>query len=284
MKKIGKGKVREIYQIDDQQLFIVVTDRISAYDFIMPTTIPDKGVLLNKLSVFWSGFLKDVIADHVVTANFEAFPAVCKKEEFRGRSLVVKKLKMLPVECIVRGYITGSGWAEYQKKGEICGLKIPAGMKESEQFSKPLFTPTTKAELGDHDENISFEEACGLVGNDMAEKLRETSIAVYQKCADYARARGIIIADTKFEFGLDERGELVLADEVLTPDSSRFWPVDQYKIGRGQESFDKQYLRNWLSDHGYRDRAPEHLPQDVVERTRAKYIEAYEKLTGERFE
>ncbi len=280
MKKISKGKVRDIYEVDDNSLMIVVSDRISALDFIMPNDIPDKGKILNGISAFWFDYVKDVIPNHVISTNFEEFPEEFRKPEFEGRSMWVKKLKMLPVECIVRGYITGSGWADYKKTGTVCGLPLPEGLKESQKLPEPIFTPSTKAEYGDHDENISFERCCEILGKELAEKVKNATIDVYKKCADYALEKGLIIADTKFEFGLDENGELVLADEVLTPDSSRFWALDKYEVGRGQDSFDKQYLRNWLYENGYSDHAPEELPEIVQTTTRNKYLEAYELITG----
>lgn len=280
MKKISKGKVRDIYEVDDNSLMIVVSDRISALDFIMPNDIPDKGKILNGISAFWFDYVKDVIPNHVISTNFEEFPEEFRKPEFEGRSMWVKKLKMLPVECIVRGYITGSGWADYKKTGTVCGLPLPEGLQESQKLPEPIFTPSTKAEYGDHDENISFERCCEILGNELAEKVKNATIDVYKKCADYALEKGLIIADTKFEFGLDENGELVLADEVLTPDSSRFWALDKYEVGRGQDSFDKQYLRNWLYENGYSDHAPEELPEIVQTTTRNKYLEAYELITG----
>ncbi len=283
MKKISSGKVREIYEVDDDKLMMVVSDRISAFDFIMPNPILDKGKILNKLSEFWFDFVSDIIPNHIITTKFDEFPEEFKKEEFRDRSMLVKKLKMLPVECIVRGYITGSGWAEYQKSGTVCNIKLPEGLKECQKLAEPIFTPSTKAELGDHDENISFEKCTEILGKDLAEKVKKATIDIYKKCADYALTKGIIIADTKFEFGLDENGNLVLGDEVLTPDSSRFWPADDYEIGRGQKSFDKQYLRDWLSNNGYRNNPPESLPEDVLTTTRNKYIEAYERITGNKF-
>ena len=280
MKKISKGKVRDIYEVDDKSLMIVVSDRISALDFIMPNDIPDKGKILNGISAFWFDYVKDVIPNHIISTNFEEFPEEFRKPEFEGRSMWVKKLKMLPVECIVRGYITGSGWKDYQKTGTVCGLPLPEGLQESQKLPEPIFTPSTKAEYGDHNENISFERCCEILGDELAEKVKNATIAVYKKCADYALEKGLIIADTKFEFGLDENGELVLGDEVLTPDSSRFWALDKYEVGRGQDSFDKQYLRNWLYDNGYSDHAPEQLPEIVQTTTRNKYLEAYELITG----
>ena len=283
MKKISSGKVREIYEVDDDKLMMVVSDRISAFDFIMPNPVLDKGKILNKLSEFWFNFVSDIIPNHIITTNYEKFPAEFRKEEFKDRSMLVKKLKMLPVECIVRGYITGSGWAEYQKTGTVCNIKLPEGLQECQKLDEPIFTPSTKAELGNHDENISFERCKEILGNELAEKVKNATINIYKKCADYALSKGIIIADTKFEFGLDENGNLVLGDEVLTPDSSRFWPLDDYEVGRGQKSFDKQYLRDWLSNNGYRNNPPAELPKDVLETTRNKYIEAYEKITGKKF-
>ena len=282
MKKISSGKVREIYEVDGHSLLIVVSDRISAFDFIMPAEVPDKGILLNKLSEFWFDYVSDIVPNHIITTDYTKYPGEFRKEEYKGRSMLVKKLKMLPVECIVRGYITGSGWADYQKTGTVCGIPLPKGIRESEKLETPLFTPSTKAELGEHDENISFGKTTQLLGAELAEKVRDKTISIYTKCADYALTKGIILADTKFEFGLDENGELVLADEVLTPDSSRFWDLEKYEVGRGQESFDKQYLRDWLQANGYRDHAPEKLPQEVVDNTRSKYFEAYERLTGKK--
>ncbi len=283
MKKISNGKVRDIYAVDNDKLLLVVSDRISAFDNVMNEPIPDKGVILNKISEFWFDYVSDIVPNHIISTDINEYPEDCKKDEFKGRSMLVKKLKMLPVECIVRGYITGSGWADYQRTGEICGIKIPEGMKESEKFETPLFTPSTKAELGDHDENISFEKTVELLGLELAEKVKEKTIEVYKKCADYALTKGLILADTKFEFGIDENGELVIADEVLTPDSSRFWSLEDYEVGRGQHSFDKQYLRDWLKANGYVDKAPEVLPQEVIDTTKAKYIEAFEKITGKKF-
>lgn len=280
MEKHSSGKVREIYEVSADRLMIVVSDRISAYDVMMPDLIPNKGRVLNQLSAFWFDLTEDVVKNHMITTASKEFPADFQGEAYEGRSMLVKKLKMLPVECIVRGYITGSGWADYQKTGQICGIDLPAGLVESQKLEEPLFTPSTKAQLGDHDENISFEKTCSLLGQEMAEKVREATLAVYTKCADYALKRGIILADTKFEFGLDENGALVLADEVLTPDSSRFWAADRYQPGQGQESFDKQYLRDWLCDNGYRGQAPAHLPAEVIAMTEEKYLEAFQKITG----
>ena len=282
MKKISSGKVREIYEVDDDKLMMVVSDRISAFDVILPTPVPDKGKVLNRISTFWFDYVKDVIPNHIITTKFEEFPEEFQKEEFRDRSMLVRKLKMLPIECIVRGYITGSGWKSYLETGSVCGIKLPSGLKESEKLPEPIFTPTTKADVG-HDQNIDFDGVCELLGRNLAEKVRNKTIEIYQKCSEYAKTKGIIIADTKFEFGLDENGDLVLADEVLTPDSSRFWPASDYEIGRSQKSFDKQYMRDWLKKNNWDAENPTPIPEDVIQTTRAKYIEAYERLTGNKF-
>ena len=282
MKKISSGKVREIYEVDENSLMMVVSDRISAFDVILPSMVEDKGKILNKISEFWFDFVKDIIPNHIISTKLEEFPEEFKTEDFKDRSMHVKKLKMVPVECVVRGYITGSGWKSYQENGTVCGIKLPEGLKESEKLPEPIFTPTTKAAEG-HDMPISFEETCELIGKDLAEKVKEKTIAIYKKCADYAKSKGIIIADTKFEFGLDENGSLILADEVLTPDSSRFWPEDDYEIGRTQKSFDKQYLRDWLKANNWAAENPTPIPEEVIETTRSKYIQAYEKLTGKKF-
>ena len=282
MKKISSGKVREIYEVDNDSLMLVVSDRISAFDVILPNPVPDKGKVLNKISEFWFDYLKDFVKNHVITTNINEFPEEFKGTEFEGRSMLVKKLNMLPIECIVRGYITGSGWKSYKENGTVCGIKLPEGLQESQKLSTPVFTPSTKAAEG-HDENISFEETCKLIGEELATKVRDTAIKIYSKCAEYAATKGIIIADTKFEFGLDENGDLVLADEVLTPDSSRFWPADDYEVGKGQKSFDKQYMRDWLKENKWDAENPTPIPEDVINTTRAKYIEAYERLTGKKF-
>lgn len=284
MKKISSGKVRDIYEVDEQSLMLVVSDRISAFDNIMPQEVPEKGILLNQISAFWFDYVSDIVPNHMLSSKLSDFPKEFQTEEFRGRSMWVKKLKMLPVECIVRGYISGSGWKDYTKNGEICGIKIPEGMKESEKFPEALFTPSTKADLGDHDVSITFEQTKELLGTDLAEKVKAKTIAIYNKCADYALTKGIILADTKFEFGIDENGELIIADEILTPDSSRFWSLDKYEVGKGQESFDKQYLRDWLYANGYVDKAPESLPQGVIDMTKAKYLECYEKIADKKLE
>jgi phosphoribosylaminoimidazole-succinocarboxamide synthase len=272
---LATGKVREIYDLGDT-LLIVASDRISTYDVIHPTAIPDKGIVLTGLSSFW--FLKtgDVIPNHVISVT-DGVP-----EEARGRGMVVRKLEMLPVECVVRGYLSGSGWKEYQQRGSVCGVELPVGLRESDQLPEPIFTPTTKANVG-HDEAVDFDGAVGLVGDRaLTERARDVSIAVYERAAEHARDRGIILADTKFELGLDSDGELTLGDEVCTPDSSRFWPADQYQPGHGQPSFDKQFVRDWASSTGW-DRTPPApaIPDEVVGKTRAKYVEAYELIAGE---
>lgn len=283
MKKISSGKVREIYEVDDDKLLLVASDRISAFDYILPAMVPNKGKVLNQLSAFWFDFVKDIVPNHVISVDIKDFPEEFQTPEFEGRSMLVKKLKILPVEFIIRGYITGSGWKSYKENGTVCGIKLPDNLQESEKLPEPIFTPSTKADIGDHDENISFEQVCEMIGVDLATKLRDKTIAVYSKCAEYAASRGVIIADTKFEFGLDENGELVLGDEVLTPDSSRFWPAKDYVVGRSQKSFDKQYLRDWIKSSGYDPETKAPIPDDVINTTSAKYIEAYELLTGKKF-
>ena len=280
---VKEGKVRELYDADDS-LIMVATDRISAFDHILQNAIVDKGVVLTQMSKFWFDFTSDVVPNHMISTDVNDMPEFFRNEKFEGRSMMCRKLEMLPLECIVRGYITGSGWASYQETGEVCGIKLPEGLQESQQLPEPIFTPSTKAEIGDHDENISYEKSIEVLerdypghGKEYAAKVRDLTIAVYKKCADYAREHGIIIADTKFEFGLDENGEIVLADEVLTPDSSRFWPLEGYEVGKSQPSYDKQFVRDWLKanpDSDYK------LPQDVIDKTIAKYKEAYTLLTG----
>jgi phosphoribosylaminoimidazole-succinocarboxamide synthase len=274
---LASGKVREIYDLGDT-LLLVASDRISTYDVVHPTPIPDKGAVLTGLSTFWFERTTDLIANHLISVA-DGVP-----DEARGRGMVVRKLKMLPVECVVRGYITGSGWKDYQQTGAVSGIELPSGLRESDQLPEPLFTPSTKADVG-HDEAIDFEGAVELVGDrELTEHVRGVSIALYKYAAEHARANGIILADTKFELGLDEDGTLTLGDEVCTPDSSRFWPADEYEPGRGQPSFDKQYVRDWASSTGW-DRTPPApaIPDDIVERTRAKYVEAYERVTGDSF-
>jgi phosphoribosylaminoimidazole-succinocarboxamide synthase len=274
---LASGKVREIYDLGDE-LLIVASDRISTYDVVHPTPIPDKGSVLTGLSTFWFTRTAGILPNHVISVT-DGVP-----EEARGRGMVVRKLEMLPVECVVRGYITGSGWKDYQATGSVSGHQLAAGLRESDRLPEPLFTPSTKAEVG-HDEAIDFEGAVDLIGDRaLAERVRDVSIALYNHAADHARAHGIILADTKFELGLDASGELTIGDEMCTPDSSRFWPADQYEPGRGQPSFDKQYVRDWASSTGW-DRNPPAppIPDDVVARTREKYVEAYERITGEPF-
>lgn len=279
LKKFRSGKVREVFDLGDKLLF-VASDRISAFDVVMPNGIPDKGKVLTQISVFWFDFLKSVTKHHFVSTDLGELGK--KYPELNGRSMFVKKTKPLAIECIVRGYLAGSGWKEYQKTGSVCGIKLPAGLKESSQLPQPIFTPSTKAEAG-HDENISFETASKIVGKEKAEKVRDLATAIYTTARDYAKTRGIIIADTKFEFGEAPDGSIVLIDEVLTPDSSRFWPADQYQPGRGQPSFDKQFVRDYLETLTWNKQPPGPiLPEDVVEKTRAKYLEAYEKLTGKK--
>lgn len=282
MKQIGKGKVRDIYDLGDQ-LVLVTSDRISAFDTIMPSLVPNKGAVLNRMSAFWFDLTKQFVPNHMISVDNADMPEEFQTPEFAGRCMLVKKLKMLPLECIVRGYITGSGWESYKKDGSVCGIQLPSGLRESEHLLNPIYTPTTKATEG-HDEHISFEQTVDLIGEDLASQLKEKSILVYTMCAYYARTKGIIIADTKFEFGLDENGTLVLADELLTPDSSRFWPADGYVVGQPQKSYDKQYLRDWLKGRGWgKLLPPPELPSDVISVTSKKYIEAYERLTGTKF-
>lgn len=279
---IASGKVREMYDLGEAQpprLLMVASDRISTYDAVHPTPIPDKGKVLTGLSVFWFGLTEHIVANHFLSAT-EGVP-----EEVLGSAMVVRRLRMLPVECVVRGYITGSGWKDYQATGSVSGIELPAGLRESERLPEPIFTPSTKAEVG-HDEAIDFAQAADLVGDaDLMERVRDVSIELYSFAAAHALERGVILADTKFELGLDEDGVLTLGDEVLTPDSSRYWPADGYEPGRGQPSFDKQYVRDWASSTGW-DRKPPapEIPEDVVQGTRARYVEAYERIAGEPFD
>jgi phosphoribosylaminoimidazole-succinocarboxamide synthase len=270
------GKVRELYDLHGD-LLMVASDRISTYDVVHPTPIPDKGKVLTGLSVLWFGLTRDIVANHLISAT-DGVPA-----DLRGRALRVRRLEMLPVECVVRGYLSGSGWKDYRATGRVSGVELPAGLRESEELPEPIFTPSTKAEVG-HDEAISFDDVADLVGTHMAARLRDTSLAVYRAVAEHARARGIILADTKFEFGVDDDGGLILGDEVCTPDSSRFWPADAYEPGRGQPSFDKQYVRDWAAGTGW-DKTPPApaIPDDVVAATRERYVTAYERLAGEPF-
>lgn len=286
-KPFKSGKVREMYDVGDS-IIMVATDRISAFDHILKNMIVKKGTVLTQISKFWFDLTKDIVPNHMISVDTKDMPEFFQKPEFTGNSMKCKKLNMLPIECIVRGYITGSGWESYKKTGEICGIKLPEGLQESQKLAELIFTPSTKAEIGDHDENISVEQSIEILeklypgrGKEYALKLRDYTIAIYKKCAAYALERGIIIADTKFEFGLDENGEVVLGDEMITPDCSRFWPLEGYKVGQGQPSYDKQFVRDWLSanpDAGYE------LPQDVIDKTISKYIEAYELLTGQKFD
>jgi phosphoribosylaminoimidazole-succinocarboxamide synthase len=275
---LTSGKVRDIYAVGEDRLLLVATDRISTYDVVHPTPIPDKGKVLTGLTAFWLDRLGEVCANHLV--SYKDVP-----EEFAGRAMLVERLEMVPVECVVRGYITGSGWKDYQATGAVCGIELPAGLSESEQLPEPIFTPATKAELGAHDENVDFDRAAEIIGDRaLLEELRRVSIAIYALGAAHARERGIILADTKFEFGRRADGTIVLGDEVLTPDSSRFWPADGYEPGHGQPSFDKQYVRDWASGSGWDKRPPAPaLPDEVVEGTRARYVEAYERIAGEPF-
>jgi len=277
----GRGKVRDIYDLGDQ-LLIVATDRISAFDVVMPNPIPDKGKVLNQISRFWFETMEEIVPNHMITTAVEDFPMECQKycDILEGRAMLVRKAQPLPVECVVRGYLSGSGWGDYKRTGEVCGVRLPAGLLESSRLKEPIFTPATKEELGAHDENIPFEKVVDRIGPAVAERTRETSLAIYKKAVDIARERGIIIADTKFEFGL-LRDTLILIDEILTPDSSRFWPADQYKPGGPQKSFDKQFLRDYLLtlDWDKSPPAPE-LPQEIVEKTRERYLEAYRRLVG----
>ena len=282
-KPFKEGKVREVYDIGEN-LILVATDKISAFDHILKNKITDKGAILTQMSKFWFDYTKDIVKNHMVSVDVKDMPEFFQSEKYDGNSMLCKKLEMLPIECIVRGYITGSGWESYKKNGTVCGIKLPEGLKEADKLPEPIYTPSTKAEIGDHDENISYEQSVEYLekrfpgkGAEYAAKLRDYTIAIYKKCADYALTKGIIIADTKFEFGLDENGNMVLGDEVLTPDSSRFWPVDGYEPGHGQPSFDKQFARDWLKanpEKGWK------LPEDIVEKTIDKYLQAYKMLTG----
>ncbi len=283
-KPIAEGKVREIY-VNGDSLIMVCTDRISCFDVILHNEVKDKGRVLTQMSKFWFDFTSEIMPNHMISTDTADMPEGFRTDRFEGRSMLCKKLTMLPIECIVRGYITGSGWASYQKNGTVCGITLPEGLKESDKLPEPIYTPSTKAEIGEHDENISFEQSIDHLeksfpgkGREYAEKLRDYTIALYKKCADYAYTKGIIIADTKFEFGLDEAGNIILADEMLTPDSSRFWPLDGYEPGHGQPSYDKQFARDWLkANDGNHDWT---LPQDVLDKTIAIYLEGFEKLTG----
>jgi phosphoribosylaminoimidazole-succinocarboxamide synthase len=279
---LSRGKVRDIYALSPESLLIVTTDRISAYDVIMPDPIALKGVILNKITLFWMEMFKNLVPNHLLATETADFPAPLAPyaDMLTGRAVVAKKAKPLPIECIVRGFITGSGFKDYKATGSVCGHALPAGLVESQILPEPLFTPSTKAELGAHDENISLAKAKDLLGTELCAKVEATSLAMYAKARDYARERGIIIADTKFEFGIID-GELILIDEVLTPDSSRFWPAEGYAPGKSQPSYDKQYLRDWLTSIGFDKKPPApHIPEDVAQKTQEKYLTAYEVLTG----
>ena len=282
-----EGKEREVYDAGDS-LIMVATDRISAFDHILKNKVTDKGAILTQMSKFWFEFTGDILKNHMISCDTADMPEFFRKPEFTGNSMKVKKLKMLPLECIVRGYITGSGWENYKENGTVCGIKLPEGLSECEKLPEPIYTPSTKAELGLHDENISYEKSLEVLekefpgkGEEYGRKLKEYTIALYKKCADYAYERGIIIADTKFEFGLDENGEIVLGDEMLTPDSSRFWPLSGYEVGKSQPSYDKQFVRDWLKANPDSDYL---LPDDVIEKTIKKYKEAFKLLTGRDFD
>lgn len=282
LKLYAKGKVRDIYDLGEH-LLLVSSDRISAFDVIMDQGIPYKGMVLTKLSEFWFNFTKDVIPNHFITADVNNYPSECKEyaDVLRNRSMLIKKAKVVPIECIVRGYITGSGWKDYKKTGEISGIKLPAGLQESQKFSEPLFTPSTKAEIGKHDENISAEQAVKITDEDTFNAVKEATIKIYKKASDFALTKGIIIADTKFEFG-KIKDEIILVDEVLTPDSSRFWPQDKYEVGSGQESYDKQFLRNYLLSINFNMQPPPPpLPEEIINKTSEKYLDIYQKLTGQ---
>jgi phosphoribosylaminoimidazole-succinocarboxamide synthase len=283
---IHSGKVRDLYAVGDDQLLLVASDRISAYDVVLPTAIPDKGAVLTGLSLWWFDQLADLVPHHVIAAKVDDYPPALKDQgdALRGRSMLCKRLAMVEVECVARGYLTGSGLKEYAATGSVCGVALPAGLVDGSRLPEPIFTPTTKAPVGQHDEPMTFDEVVDKVGRELAEQLRETTIAVYQRGVDLAAEAGILLADTKVELGHDGDGMLTLADEVLTPDSSRFWPADSYQPGRAQPSFDKQYVRDWLTASGWDKKPPApELPAEVVEGTRAKYVDAYERLTGRSF-
>ena len=285
-KPFKEGKVREVYDIGEN-LILVATDRISAFDHILKNKITDKGAILTQMSKFWFDYTKDIVKNHMVSVDVKDMPEFFQSEKYDGNSMLCKKLEMLPIECIVRGYITGSGWESYKKNGTVCGISLPEGLKESEKLPEPIYTPSTKAELGDHDENISFEQSVEVLeklypgkGRDYATQIKDCTIKLYKKCAEYALSKGIIIADTKFEFGLDENGNVVIGDEMLTPDSSRFWPLEGYEAGKSQPSYDKQFVRDWLKANPDSDYL---LPDDVIDKTIAKCKEAFELLTGRKF-
>jgi len=275
-RPLKSGKVRDLYINDRGEILLVASDRISAYDWIMPTPIPDKGKLLTQLSLFWFNKLSHIVPHHVISTDVPA--------EVTGRAIICKSLEIFPIECVARGYLTGSGWSEYKTNSRVCGIELPQGLLDGSQLPQPIFTPATKAEVGLHDENITFIQAEASVGGERARELRRLTLELYKFASEYAKSRGIIIADTKFEFGLDKAGEITLADEALTPDSSRFWPVESWRPGGAQPSYDKQYLRDWLTSIGWdKQSPPPPLPDEVVEKTRARYSEAYAALTGEKF-
>lgn len=279
---VASGKVREIYSAGENLLF-VSSDRLSAFDVIMKQGIPYKGTVLNAISAFWFDYTKDVVPNHFITMDVNKYPQEFNEylSELAGRSMLVKKGKIVPIECIVRGYLSGTGWNDYKTTGSISEVKLPQGLLESEKLEEPIFTPSTKAEIGDHDENISFETACEIAGKELMQNIREKAIAIYKKCSDYALERGVIIADTKMEFALDSEGELMLADEVLTPDSSRFWDLESYEPGKAQMSYDKQFVRDFLLSIGFNKQPPApDLPEEIIQKTSKKYLEAYSKLTG----
>src|SRR5437660_1645815 len=281
LERYASGKVRDIYRVDNERLLFIATDRISAFDYVLASGIPHKGRVLTQLSLFWFDFLRPIVPNHLLTADVDEYPARLQKdrEQFKGRSMLVMRAEMIPVECVVRGYISGSAWKEYQKDGTVCGIKLPAGLKESDKLPEPIFTPATKAASG-HDENIPFSEMVKLVGHEDAEKLRDYTLKIYKAASEYAATKGIIIADTKFEFGRSGAG-IILADEVLTPDSSRFWPADKYQPGRAQDSFDKQYVRDYLESIKWNKQPPApSLPDDIAQKTSQKYVQAYRILAG----
>jgi len=283
LQKLSQGKVRDMYELDDK-LLIVTTDRISAFDYVLPTPIPSKGICLTQISKFWFDFTKDIVPNHLYTTDFQDFPFSLQpfKDQLEHRSMLVKKTQVIPVECIVRGYLSGSAWKSYQHDHTVCGIQLSSGLQESDQFDEPLFTPSTKAESG-HDINISYEKMKKLVGNDIAEQLQQYSLTLYTTAVNYAKTRGIIIADTKFEFGIYDN-KVILIDEILTPDSSRFWPADQYKPGQAQPSFDKQFVRDYLNSTGWdKNSSPPSLPDNIIQETTRKYQEAYEKITLKKF-
>ena len=277
---IHRGKVRDIYAVDEQRMLIVTSDRLSAFDVVLPTPIPDKGKVLTAVADFWFARLAHIMPNQLTGDAPESVVSAAEREQVAGRAVVVKRLKALPIEAIVRGYLVGSGWSDYQKTGQVCGISLPPGLRQADKLPEPLFTPSTKAAVGAHDENIDYAQCEALLGANIAAQVRDAAIALYKAAAEYALTRGIIIADTKFEFGLDANGVLTLIDEVLTPDSSRFWPLDQYRVGENPPSYDKQYVRDWLTDSGWNKQAPgPELPAEVVERTAAKYREALQRLT-----